>query len=127
MVGRHPGRRVEPGVLIGLAVEPGLPDDSDETLFTHDVPPEVLEANGPSRDQSGTPMDEPWPLAAWPDVPTRFLLCTDDRFFPPVWMRGVVRDRLGIRPDEIPGSHCAYLSHPAPIANAILQAWADQP
>jgi len=109
----------------GHAVEQGLPDDSPETLFTHDVPPGVLEAAGPPRDQSATPMTEPWPLDAWPDVPTRFLLCMDDRFFPPERMRGVVRDRLGIQPDEIRGGHCAFLSHPKPMAAAILQAWAD--
>jgi len=104
----------------------GLPDDSPETLFTHDVPPEVLAAAGPPRDQSGTPMGEPWPLAAWPDVPTRFLLCMDDRFFPSDWMRGIVRDRLGAEYDEIPGSHCAFLSQPKPLAAAILRAWEER-
>ncbi len=99
-----------------------LPDDRDETLFTHDVPAAVLAAAGPTRGQSGTPMDEVWPLAAWPEVPTRFLLCMDDRFFPPEWMRGVVRDRLGIEPDEVPGSHCAFLSQPQALAEAILRA-----
>ncbi len=59
-----------------------LPDDSEETLFTHDVPAEVLAAEGPPRNQTSTLFEEPWPLAAWPDVPTRFLLCRDDRFFP---------------------------------------------
>jgi hypothetical protein len=28
-------------------------------------------------------MVSPWPLDAWPNVPTRFVLCTEDRFFPP--------------------------------------------
>ena len=101
----------------------GLPDDRAETLFTHDVPADVLAAAGPPRDQSGTPMEEVWPLAAWPDVPTRFLLCMDDRFFPPDWMRGIVRDRLGIEPDEIPGGHCAFLSQPQPLAGALVRCW----
>jgi pimeloyl-ACP methyl ester carboxylesterase len=103
-----------------------LPDDSEETLFLHDVPADVLAAAGEPRDQTGRVMEEPWPLEAWPDVPTRFLLCMDDRFFPPDWMRGVVRDRLGIEPDEIPGSHCAYLSQPKPMAAAILRAWDER-
>jgi pimeloyl-ACP methyl ester carboxylesterase len=103
-----------------------LLDDSEDTLFTHDVPAAVLEAAGPPRGQSGTPMDEVWPLAAWPDVATRFLLCTDDRFFPPEWMRGVVRDRLGIEPDEVPGSHYAFLSQPEPLAAAILRTWSER-
>jgi hypothetical protein len=41
-------------------------------------------------------------------------------------MRGVVRDRLGIEPDEIPGSHCAFLSQPRPMAAAILRAWDER-
>ena len=104
----------------------GLPDDRAETLFVHDVPPDVLAAAGPPRDQTGTPMEEVWPLAAWPDVPTRFLLCMDDRFFPPEWMRAIVRDRLGIEPDEVPGGHCAFLSQPKPLAAAILRAWDER-
>jgi len=102
----------------------GLPDDAD--LFVQDVPPDVLEAAGEPRDQSGTPMDQPFPLDRWPDVPTRFLLCMDDLFFPPDWMRQVVRDRLAIEPVEIPGGHCAFLSQPKPLAAALLRAWDER-
>ena len=104
----------------------GLPDDSEQTLFLHDVPPEVLAASDPPRDQTGRVMEDPWPLAAWPDVPTRFLLCMEDRFFPPEWMRGIVRDRLGIEPDEVPGGHCAFLSQPKRMAAAIVRAWDER-
>jgi pimeloyl-ACP methyl ester carboxylesterase len=75
-----------------------------------------------SRDQSGTPFEKPWPLTAWPDVPTRVLLCRDDRFFPADFMRGVVRERLGVTPDEIDGSHCIALSRPKELA-ACLEAY----
>lgn len=98
----------------------GLPDDSEQTLFVHDVPDEVLAAIEPSRDQTGTLFEEPWPLATWPDVATGFVLCRDDRFFPADWMRALVEDRLGIEPVEIPGGHCAYLSQPRAVAEAIL-------
>lgn len=99
----------------------GLPDDSPETLFIHDVPSEVLAATEPPRDQTSTLFEEPWPRDAWPDVPTHFLLCRDDRFFPPEWMREIVRDRLGIEPIEVPGGHAAYLSQPAALADAIMR------
>lgn len=99
----------------------GLADDSPETLFVHDVPPEVLSALEPPRDQTSTLFEEPWPRDGWPEVPTHFLLCRDDRFFPPDWMRGIVRERLGIEPVEVPGSHAAYLSQPAAVAAAILE------
>jgi pimeloyl-ACP methyl ester carboxylesterase len=97
-----------------------LPDDSPETVFVHDVPPEVLAAFPPPRDQTATLFEEPWPLDAWPDVPTRFIACRDDRFFPAAWLRGVVRDRLGIEPAEIPGGHCAFLSRPRALAAALV-------
>ena len=56
--------------------------------------------------------DDPWPLERWPDVPTRFLLCRDDRFFPADFQRRVVRDRLGIDPDEMSGGHLPFLAQP---------------
>ncbi len=99
-----------------------LPDDSDATLFTHDVPDDVLAAVGEPRHQTSTLFAEPWPLDAWPDVPTTFVLCRDDRFFPAEWLRNLVRERLGIEPVEIPGSHCAFLSQPQAVASAAIAA-----
>ena len=89
--------------------------------FFHDVPPDVVAealARG-ERDQSGTPMAKPWPLATWPNVPTRSLLCRDDRFFPAEFMRRVVRDRLGITPDEIDGGHLPALSRPKELVERL--------
>jgi len=54
----------------------------------------------------------PWPGASWPDVPTRFLLCRDDRLFPADFQRRVVRERLGIVSDEMDGGHLPALAHP---------------
>jgi pimeloyl-ACP methyl ester carboxylesterase len=110
--------------LADARAEQGLPEDAD--LFVHDVPPDVLAAAGEPRGQSGTPMDQPFPLDHWPAVATRFLLCMDDRFFPPDWMREVVRDRLAIEPVEIPGGHCAFLSQPKALAAALLDAWDER-
>jgi len=86
----------------------------------HDLPPELAaQARSRSRGQSDTPGRSPWPLSAWPDVPTRFILCTEDRFFPAGFMRRVVRDRLGIAPDEIAAGHCVALSRPAELADML--------
>ncbi len=101
-----------------------LPDNAPETLFTHDVPPEVLASVPPPRRQTATLFEEPWPLTRWPHVETRFLLCRDDRFFPAAWLRDIVRDRLGIEPQEIPGGHCAFLSQPRAFADALIACWA---
>ncbi|HEY6317303.1 MAG TPA: alpha/beta hydrolase [Acidimicrobiia bacterium] len=89
--------------------------------FFHDVPPDVVAAamaRGERR-QSGTPFERPSPLAAWPDIPTRFLLCTEDRFLPAAFQRRVVRDRLGIVPDELASGHLPALAHPLELVEAL--------
>lgn len=94
--------------------------DPFETFF-HDVPDDVKAeamARGP-REQSGTPFEKPWPLAAWPAVPTRFLLCRDDRFFPAEFQRRVVLERLGITPDEMEGGHLPALAHPNTLVERL--------
>lgn len=98
----------------------------DETAgFLHDVAPALAaEALERSRGTESPSMREPWPLDAWPDVPTRYLLCRDDRFLPADWLRGYVSERLGVPPDEIDGSHCVYLSRPKELATR-LQALAS--
>src|SRR3954470_17175610 len=62
----------------------GRPDDFDPVaLFLHDVPADVAaESADHVRNQSNTPFTERRPMPSWPDIPTRFLLCRDDRFFP---------------------------------------------
>ena len=55
---------------------------SGQDLIYQDVPPALAEqARRNARDQSDTPGHASWPLDAWPPVPTRFVLCTEDRFF----------------------------------------------
>jgi pimeloyl-ACP methyl ester carboxylesterase len=100
--------------------EQGGDDDSEIAIFLHDVTPELAaEALANARDQAATPMLEPWPLDAWPDVPTRYLLCLDDRMFPAEWTRRLVRERLGITPDEIDGGHSPFLSRPKELADRL--------
>jgi len=88
--------------------------------FMHDVPPGLVAAAlARERKQTGKALEEPWPLEAWPDVPTRFLLFRDDRMFPAPWLREVAQQRLGITPDEMDGSHSAYLSRPKELAQRL--------
>ncbi len=101
----------------------GRPTDGDfdlATCFLHDLPEDVVDEAGPhARGQSDTPFGQPWPLAAWPDVPTRVLTVRDDRFFPAEFQRRVSEDRLGITPDEMPGGHLLALGHPAELAGRL--------
>jgi pimeloyl-ACP methyl ester carboxylesterase len=106
------------------AIDGGLTGNEDPFIsFYHDVPrPLAEEAMRRERSGSIVGLDEPWPVDAWPSVPTRFVLCTEDRFFPPAFMRRVVADRLGIEPDEIAAGHCVALSKPAELA-ALLAGY----
>ncbi|MEW2475399.1 alpha/beta fold hydrolase [Micromonospora gifhornensis] len=99
------------------------------TTFLHDLPPDVLEEalRHPPREQSDRLFADPWPLSAWPDVPTRYLLCREDRFFPAEFQRRLVRDRLGIVPDEMDGGHLAALSRPDEVVERLEAARAPRP
>jgi pimeloyl-ACP methyl ester carboxylesterase len=109
----------------GYEHESRAADDDEIAIFYHDVPPELAaEALKRARGQSETPTREPWPLEAWPNVPTRFVLCRDDRLFPADFLGRVVEERLGIAPDEMDGGHCVALSRPKELAER-LEAYRD--
>ena len=98
---------------------------NDIELFYHDVPADLAaEALRRGRRQSETPTRDPWPLQAWPDVPTRFILCRNDRLLPAAFLRRVVKDRLGITPDEIDAGHCVALSRPQELADRLEKYFA---
>ncbi len=101
----------------------GRPPDAgfdEATYFLHDVPQDVIDESAAHiRRQSNTPFGQPWPLAAWPDVPTRVLVARDDRFFPAEFQRRVSEQRLGITPDEMPGGHLVALSRPVELAETL--------
>jgi pimeloyl-ACP methyl ester carboxylesterase len=105
----------------------GLTGNEDPFVqFFHDVPRTLAEeAMSRSRSESEAAYNTPWPLEAWPDVPTHFVLCTEDRLFPPAFMRSVVSERLGITPDEIAAGHCVALSRPTELADLLIR-YADK-
>lgn len=101
----------------------GLTGNADPYVaFCHDVPRKLAEeALSHEREHPSEAANAaPWPLAAWPDVPTKFVLCSEDRFFPPDFFRRLVPERLGITPDEIPASHCVALSRPKELAEMLI-------
>jgi pimeloyl-ACP methyl ester carboxylesterase len=89
--------------------------------FFHDVPAAVREEafrQGEPR-QSDTPFGQPWPLQRWPDVPTRVIQGSDDRLFPLAFQRRIVRERLGLDLEVIPGGHLVALSRPDELAERL--------
>lgn len=101
------------------AIAGGYDADDMDVLFYNGVDPALI-ADVVERDQSNTPMLAPWPADALPDLPTRFVLFRDDRFFPEAFMRAVVAERLGVEPDLTPGGHMAMLSHPRELVDQLL-------
>lgn len=97
----------------------GAPFDID-TYFLHDVPPHIADAlAGHARDEADVVFEQPWPLEAWPDVPTRVLVGRDDRLFPADFQRRIAEQRLGITCDDIDGGHLVALVHPARVADYL--------
>ena len=99
----------------------GLPAElDDEETYFHDVPADVVAAyTAQEFAQSGRPFEDPWPLDRWPAVPTRVVAGRDDRLFPLEFQRKTAAVRLGLDGDEVPGGHCAALSHPAELADRL--------
>lgn len=99
----------------------GYEDSGHDDVFYHDVPPELAaEARRRERDEAAKALEQPWPLQSWPDTPTRYLLCRDDRMFPAEWARRHARERLGIEPDEIDGGHYVALARPRQLADRLV-------
>lgn len=93
---------------------------SAEEQFYNGVPADiVVEAAAHNREQVSAERNEPWPLDAWPDVPTKVLIAREDQFFPADFQRRVAADRLGVVPDEISGGHSVALSHPRRLGDRL--------
>jgi pimeloyl-ACP methyl ester carboxylesterase len=103
----------------------GRPEEFDMVAdFFHDVPEEVTKEafSRGEPEQSDRPFGEPWPLDAWPDVPTSGIAGADDRLFPLELQQRVAQDRLGIDLDVVPGGHLVALADPDVVADRLVRA-----
>jgi pimeloyl-ACP methyl ester carboxylesterase len=92
------------------------------SFLFHDCPPDVArEAFHRLRPEPGALGSEVTPLRAWPEVPSEYILCADDRTATPAWARRAARDRLGVEPIEIPGGHCPFLANSEQLVDALEQ------
>jgi hypothetical protein len=101
----------------------GLPSEPDDDRdFFHDVPPARVAESREDAERPGPAgmWEDPWPLAAWPDVPTRVLLCRGDRFFPAAFVRRIARERLRVTPEEMDGGHLPALARPEELAARLV-------
>jgi hypothetical protein len=100
----------------------GWGPDAIAEVFLHDVDPAVARENERFQGAPGEGMfGEPWPLEAWPDVPTRVLIPRDDRLFPREFQSRIARERLDLPIDEMAGGHLPMLSRPRELAGRLLE------
>ena len=98
----------------------GYESSGFDDVFYHDVPPRLAaEAQQHERGESSEALQEPWPLDSWPETPTRYLLCRDDRMFTAAWARRHARERLGVEADEMDGGHYIPLARPRELAERL--------
>lgn len=97
-------------------------------LFFHDAPPGLAGWAGERlRPQAHHIMDEPTPLASWPDVPSASILCRDDHAVDADWARRAARERLGVEAVEMEGGHSPFLTRPAELATILDELVRQQP
>jgi pimeloyl-ACP methyl ester carboxylesterase len=124
-----------------LATEPGAvtlsgtenladgekPDEDDQLLgwerardgFYHDVPEETARrAWQRLRQQSFTVMTETTPLVVWPDVPSTYILMTEDRAVGQDWSRMRAKE-IDADLIEMEGSHSPFYSRPSDLADIL--------
>jgi pimeloyl-ACP methyl ester carboxylesterase len=102
--------------------DPDAPFDVMTTFF-HDLPQDVVAAafeRGEPR-QSDRPFGDPWPLEAWPAIPTRVIAGRHDRLFPLEFMRRLSSQRLGIEPEVVDSGHLPALSRPAELTERLVR------
>jgi len=88
-----------------------------------DVPADIADA---AQDFVGEPgpgmFGEPWPLPAWPAVPTRVLAPRDDRLFPSLFSAASPGSGSTLVVEELPGGHVPMLARSRELAARLAGA-----
>lgn len=97
------------------------PLDAAIDVFYHDCPPDLGGwAAGQLRRQAWTVANKPCPLAAWPAVPARAIVCTEDRVLAAATCAQRAEERAGARVVRLGGGHSPMLAQPAALADVLL-------
>lgn len=73
------------------------------------------------RPTSLTVFSERCPIDRWPDVPSTYILMTEDRAVGQDWSRRVARERIHADLIELGGSHSPFYSRPAQLADILTK------
>lgn len=103
--------------------DPSTNDEVAIKFLFHDCEPEAINLGLATRMRmyAERAMTEVFPLEALPEVPSSYIVCSDDRTISPDWSRCTARERLGREAVELPGGHCPYLSRPLQLADVLIK------
>ena len=97
------------------------PDDAAMDVFYQDCEPDLAAwAAGQLRRQAWTVAAEPHPLAAYPEVPARAIVCTEDRVLDPDSCARHAADRLHASVVRLGGGHSPMLAQPDALVDLLL-------
>jgi pimeloyl-ACP methyl ester carboxylesterase len=85
-----------------------------ETLYQDADPIDAAAAFARLRPQAAKPQVEPTPLKAWPDVPTEYIVCAQDRMVDPDYQR-----RQPFAQHTLSSGHSPMLSQPSELARLL--------
>ena len=95
------------------------PATATELFYADADPADARWATDRLRPQAYRVLEETTPLAEWPAVPCRSIVCRDDHAINPGWVRSAARDRLGIDAVELDGGHSPFLTRPDELADVL--------
>ncbi|MDQ5861054.1 MAG: alpha/beta hydrolase [Actinomycetota bacterium] len=99
------------------------PEFDTDTYFLHDVPPAIAaEGERHQRPEANAVFESLCDFTGWPRIPTRVLAGEADRFFPLDFQSQIALERLGIKPDVVPGGHLLALANPKGVASYLLRS-----
>lgn len=88
-------------------------------IFYHDCPEEKADwAIGQLRLQR---RGQERRLDVWPDTPSDYILCQEDRVINPEWSRYAAENWLNTEAVELPGGHSPFLSRPQLLASTLIE------
>jgi pimeloyl-ACP methyl ester carboxylesterase len=60
-----------------------------------------------------------------PEIPSTYVVATEDRTIRPEWQRRMACERLGVEPIQIRSGHCPNVSQPERLAEILLEVATD--
>lgn len=71
------------------------------------------------RAQGWAAMEQPWPGGSLPELPSTYVLCTEDNVLPPARQREMAA-RLGVKPVEVASDHAVFSLRPRELARLLV-------